>query len=146
MNNPFFAANEFQLARNSKVRVDQFLQSEPGVYVLGDNADTPYSGMAQTALYDALFIAANLQRIASKQDPRPYVAKKPIYVFPAGPKWAAVLWGPVRIYGRLGWLLRSLADLVQYHDYLPWKLAVKRWTLLDDHEESCAVCANRIQA
>ena len=143
MNNPFFSQNEFQLARNNKVRVDQFLQSEPGVYVIGDNADTPYSGMAQTALYDSLFLAANLQRIASKQDPKPYVAKKPIYVLPAGPKWAAVLWGPFRIYGRLGWMLRSMADLVEYHDYLPWKLAVKRWALLDDSEESCPLCIRK---
>ncbi len=144
MNNPFFTNNGFQLARNSKVRVDQFMQAEPGVYVLGDNADTPYSGMAQTALYDAVFAAANLQRIASKQDPKPYVAKKPIYVLPAGPKWAAVLWGPIRIYGRLGWMLRSLADLVEYHDYLPWRLAVQRWALLDDSEESCPLCASKI--
>lgn len=144
MNNPFFGANGFQIALNSKVRVDQFMQAEPGVYVLGDNADTPYSGMAQTALYDAMFVAANLQRIASKQDPRPYVAKKPIYVLPAGPKWAAVLWGPVRVYGWLGWMLRSLADLVEYHDYLPWRLAVKRWALLDDSEESCPICASKL--
>lgn len=140
MNNPFFAGHEFQLARNSKVRVDQFLQSEPGVYVIGDNADTPYSGMAQTALYDGSFVAANLQRIASKQDPKPYVAKKPIYVLPAGPKWAAVLWGKVRIYGWLGWALRSVADLVEYHDYLPWTLAMKRWEALDDVEETCSYC------
>lgn len=142
MNNPFFSEHDFQLARNSKVRVDQFLQSEPGIYVIGDNADTPYSGMAQTALYDGKFVAANLQRIASKQDPKPYVAKKPVYVLPAGPKWAAVLWGKFRMYGRLGWILRSLADLVAYHDYLPWKMAAERWMALGDEEESCLYCNN----
>lgn len=141
-NHPFFKENDFQLSRNSKVRVDQYLQAEPGIYVIGDNADTPYSGMAQTALYDGAFVAANLQRIASKQDPKPYVAKKPVYVLPAGPKWAAVLWGKVRMYGRLGWILRSLADLVEYHDYLPWRLAFKRWEALDDIEESCPHCSD----
>lgn len=140
MNSPFFAEHEFQMARNNKVRVDQFLQSEPGIYVVGDNADTPYSGMAQTALYDGKFIAANLQRIASKQDPKPYVAKKPVYVLPAGPKWAAVLWGKVRIFGYGGWILRSLADLVAYHDYLPWKLATDRWMAMADEEDSCPHC------
>jgi len=144
MNNPFFAAHEFQLARNSKVRVDQYLQSEPGIYVIGDNADTPYSGMAQTALYDGKFVAANLQRIASQQDPKPYQAKKPVYVLPAGPKWAAVLWGKVRIYGWLGSTLRSAADLLAYHDYLPWKLAIQRWQTLDDTQESCPLCADEM--
>ncbi|MDB5185965.1 MAG: hypothetical protein JWL85_488 [Candidatus Saccharibacteria bacterium] len=143
-NNPLFAEQGFQLARNSKVRVDQYLQAEPGIYVLGDNADTPYSGMAQTALYDAKFVAANIQRLAAKQDPLPYQAKKPVYVIPAGPQWAAVLWGNVRIYGFTGWVLRKFADLIAYHDYLPVKLAVKRWTAEDDEEESCPRCADKL--
>ena len=144
MNSPFFAEHDFQLARNGKVRVDQFLQAEPGIYVLGDNADTPYSGMAQTALYDGKFVAANLQRIAGQQDPKPYTAKKPIYVLPAGPKWSAVLWGKVRMYGRLGWMLRSLADLIAYHDYLPWKLATERWMAMNEEEDACIHCNNEL--
>lgn len=143
-NNVFFANQEFQLAKNGKVRVDQFLQSEMGIYVIGDNADTPYSGMAQTALHDGKFVAQNLRRLASKQEPEPYVAKKPIYVFPAGHHWAAVLWGNIRIYGKLGWLLRSLADLVAYHDYEPWQLAGRRWIAEDDQEESCPICSIEI--
>lgn len=143
-NHPFFAEQDFQLARNGKVRVDQYLQAEAGIYIIGDNADTPYSGMAQTALYDGKFVAHNLQRIASKQDPKPYVAKKPIYVLPAGPRWAAVLWGKVRVFGILGWLLRSAADLVQYHDYLPLNRAVDRWAALDDEEDFCPHCGNQM--
>jgi NADH dehydrogenase len=140
MNNPFFANNSFQLSPNKKVRVDQFLQTEPGIYVIGDNADTPYSGMAQTALYDAVFVAKNLKKIAHDKDPEPYHAKKPIYVFPAGPKWAAVQWGRLRVYGRLGYMIRSLADLVAYSDYEPWWNATKRWMALDDPEETCPTC------
>lgn len=143
-NHPFFTENDFQIAPNRKVRVDQYLQALPGVYVIGDNADTPYSGMAQTAIHDGTFVATNLQRIVSKQDPKPYVAKKPIYVLPAGPRWAAVLWGGVKIYGLLGWTLRSLADLVQYHDYLPPKQAMGRWMTLDDSEENCPHCNSKL--
>lgn len=142
MNNPFFTDQGFQLTHTGKVRVDQFLQSEPGIYVIGDNADTPYSGMAQTALLDGKYVAQNLKRIADHEDPRPYTAKKPVYVFPAGPGWAAVLWGKMRFYGRLGWMLRSLADLVAYHDYEPWRLASRRWMAGEDTEESCPICAN----
>lgn len=143
-NNNFFSEHDFQLARNGRVRVDQFLQAEAGVYVIGDNADTPYGGMAQTAIYDAKFVAANLQRIASKQDPKPYNAKKPIYVLPAGPNWAAVLWGKIRIYGWLGNAMRSAADLVQYRDYLPWQLALSRWAALNDEEDFCPHCGNNM--
>lgn len=141
-NNSFFADQQFQLAKNGKVRVDQFLQSEMGIYVIGDNADTPYSGMAQTALYDAKFVAANLKRLASREEPKPYHAKKPVFVFPAGHRWAAVLWGKVRLYGKKGWLLRSLADLVAYHDYEPWQIAARRWAAENDSEENCTFCAD----
>ncbi len=141
-NHPFFTEQGFQLARNGKVRVDQFLQTEPGIYVIGDNADTPYSGMAQTAIHDALTVVNNLQRLASDMEPEPYHAKRPIYVFPAGPGYAAVIWGPVRLYGQIGWLLRRAADLIAYHDYEPWQLAAQRWFKEDDEEETCPLCAD----
>lgn len=140
-NHSFFAEQGFQMANNHKVRVDQFLQAEPGIYVIGDNADTPFSGMAQTALYDGKYVAGNLKRIAEKTDPLPYQAKKPVYVIPAGPRYSAVLWGPVRVYGTLGWILRRLADFVAYKDYLPWSMAAKLWMAEDDNEESCPRCA-----
>lgn len=145
-NHPFFRDNNFQLTKPGKVRVDQYLQSEPGIYVIGDNADTPYSGMAQTALNDGAYVAANLKRVASHEDPKPYNAKKPIYVFPAGHGWAAVLWGKVRLYGRLGWFLRSMADLVAYHDFEPWQLAAKRWVAQVDSEENCVLCDQKTKS
>lgn len=139
-NHEFFTSQKFQLAANHKVRVDQFLQTEPGIYVIGDNADTPYSGMAQTALYDGVYIANNLIRLADNQLPQPYHAKQPIYVLPAGPNWAAVIWGRVRIYGRLGWMMRRAADLIGYHDYEPWFRATKRWMAEYKDEELCPDC------
>ncbi len=145
-NNPFFAEQGFQPSPNRKVRVDQFLQAEPGIYVLGDNADTPYSGMAQTALRDGVFVANNLIRLADGKSNQPYHAKKPIYVMPAGPNWAAVLWGSVRIYGRMGWWLRRAADLIAYHDYEPWFRATKHWLAEYETEESCPRCFANSQA
>lgn len=139
-NNTFFADQGFQLASNGRVRVDQYLQSDSGIYVIGDNADTPYSGMAQTALYDGKFLAKNLKRLADGKSAKPYYAKKPIYVIPAGRKWSAILWGKVQIYGRLGWLVRRAADLVAYHDYEPFRKATSRWMAEDDSEEPCRVC------
>lgn len=144
MNNPFIAEQGFTQVKSGKARVDQFLQAEPGIYIIGDNADTPYSGMAQTALHDGKFVAHNLKRILDEKDPKPYHAKKPIYVFPAGHHWAAVLWGPVRIYGWLGWLLRSAADFIAYRDYLPLQLALKKWAAEPESEEDCPSCSGEL--
>ncbi|MFO0971400.1 MAG: FAD-dependent oxidoreductase [Candidatus Saccharimonadales bacterium] len=142
-NNSFFKTNKFQLTAGGKVRVDQYLQAEPSVYVAGDNADTPYSGMAQTALYDGKFIASNITRLAHSQDARSYVAKRPIYVTPVGRHFAAVQWGGLRIYGVAGWGLRKLADYVAYHDYLPWRLAATLWLAENDEENTCSQCLER---
>ena len=140
-NHPFFSTNEFALTDHGKVKVDQFLQSEPDIYVIGDNADTPFSGMAQTALYDAKFLAANLKRQADGQKLRAYKPKRPIYVTPVGPRWAAVQWGQLHIYGWLGWLMRSAADWLGYHDYEPWWTASKHWIAEYQDVDTCPVCA-----
>lgn len=142
-NHPFFAENSFQMSRTGKVRVNQFLEAEKDIYVVGDNADTPYSGLAQTALYDGDYVAENLIREVANEEAAPYQAKKPIYVIPAGDKWAAVLWGRARIYGILGWMLRRAADFIAYHDYEPWHKANKRWMAESDYEDDCEACAVR---
>lgn len=140
-NVPFFKENHFKLSERGKVVVDAYLQAEPSVYVLGDNNNTPYSGMAQTALFDAKFVAANLKREAEGKRLKTYKPKKPIYVLPAGPQWAAVLWGRIQLFGWIGWVLRSLADLVAFHDLEPWWRATEQWMTEFGTQEDCPYCA-----
>ncbi|HSW78652.1 MAG TPA: FAD-dependent oxidoreductase, partial [Candidatus Babeliales bacterium] len=140
-NHPFFIENKFGLTERGKVQVDEFLEAESDIYVIGDNADTMYSGMAQTALYDAKFLAKNLSRRAKNKGLVSYKPKKPVYVTPAGPRWAAVLWGGVHLYGWIGWLLRSAADFAGYHDYEPWWTASKHWMAEYEAEPHCAICS-----
>jgi NADH dehydrogenase FAD-containing subunit len=136
-------ANKFALSEHGKVLVNDLLQAEDDIYVIGDNADTPYSGMAQTALHDGLFVSSNLKKLAHGKRPLPYKPRKPIYVTPVGPQWAAVQWGGLHIYGRLGWLLREAADLIGYHDLQPWWPAYKHWMAANSSFETCPVCAHR---
>jgi len=139
-NSPFFKANNFALNARGKVYVDTYLQSDPDIFVIGDNANTPYSGMAQTALYDGDFVAENLKRQASGKDMKSYNAKQPITVIPAGDHWAAVLWGKVRLYGWVGWFLREAGDLKGFLDYESLPDATKQWATEFISEESCPVC------
>lgn len=133
-NNPFFKNNGFTLNERGKVVVDQFMRAFPDVYVLGDNADTKYSGLAQTALHDAITVADNLIRLREKRAPRPYKPKRPVYVIPVGRNWAAVVWGRLHFYGRLGWVLRLAADWIGYRDLEPWWKATVR-TMADVVQE-----------
>lgn len=140
-NHPFLADNDFKLTEHGKVFVDQYLLATADIFVIGDNADTKYSGMAQTALYDARFVANNLKRQADGQAMLEYRPRKPIYITPVGPNWAAVLWNNFHIYGRLGWLLRNAADFAGYREYQPWWQAGELLKDTYQSEETCRVCS-----
>jgi len=143
-NNPFFSANGFVLSANHKVAVDVFLQAEENVFVIGDNANTPFSGMAQTAVYDGEFIAKNLKRRRDSKAMKSYNAHEPTTVIPVGENWAAVVKGQLRIYGWLGWVLRQAADAIAFHDYEPWSQASRQWLTYYGSEETCQICLENI--
>lgn len=139
-NNPFFVLNNFSILTRGKVAVNTYLSTENDIYVIGDNADTPYSGMAQTAIWDAEFVANNLIRIEDSKEPKSYKARKPITIIPVGHKWAALVWKKIKIYGYLGWLLRGSADVVGFHDLEAWDKVTKQIIGHTITEEECPVC------
>jgi NADH:ubiquinone reductase (H+-translocating) len=139
-NNPFFNENGFSFGPRGKVAVNVYLQADDNTYIIGDNANTPYSGMAQTAVYDGEFVAANLKRALDDKDLKPYKPKKPVYVTPVGHGWASVLWGKVEIFGWFGWALREAADIKALSELQPMFKATKQWFTEFGEQEDCTVC------
>lgn len=128
-NNPFFKDNakHFEFSPNGKVVVNKYMKTKDGIYVIGDNAFTPYSGLAQTALHDALFISNNIKRRQQNKLLKSYRPVSPPVVVPLGEKWAAFEWHSLRIYGWLAVLLRKAADVLGYHDILPLGQSLGVW-------------------
>ncbi len=128
-NHPFFAAHPavFTLAPNGKVKVNEHLEARPHVYVIGDNAATPYSGLAQTALHDAKFVARNLRCKAHGKARREYRPSLPVQAVPIGAGWAVVEWKWLRFYGWFGAFLRRAADFIGYMDVLTIGAALASW-------------------
>lgn len=124
-NHPFFAANanQFEFAKNHKIVVDDYLRSSDHVYVIGDNAATPFSGLAQTAIHDGVFVARHLLHKTKKT----YVAKMPLAVVPVGKNWAIFEHKKLRFAGIAGSLIRRAADFVGYTDILPVSRAIGVW-------------------
>lgn len=124
-NNPFFAANadQFTFSKNNKVIVDGYLRESEHVYVIGDNAFTPFSGLAQTALRDGIFVAQHLQSKSKKK----YVAKMPPVVVPVGENWALFEYKNIRLTGNAASTIRSAADFFGYSDLLPFGQALGVW-------------------
>jgi len=143
-NNPFFNENGFAFGPRGKVAVNVYLQADDNTYVIGDNANTPYSGMAQTAVYDGRFVAENLKRSLDGKDMKPYKPKKPIYVTPVGHGWASVLWGKVEIFGWFGWALREAADIKALSELQPMLKATKQWFTEFGEQEDCTVCSQAL--
>lgn len=128
-NHPFYEANgaHFSFAPNRKVVVDKYMQAAPNVYVIGDNAATPYSGLAQTAIHDGTFVADHLQRMVDRKSRKGYKPHNPPVVVPIGRRWAAFEWKWVRFRGWPGAVVRRVADLVGYSDILPASKALAIW-------------------
>lgn len=145
-NNPFFAENHFVLTNNHKVATDVFLQAEPDIFVLGDNANTPFSGLAQTAVFDGMYVASNLKRRRDGKQMKSYGIHQPTTVIPVGENWAAVIRGQIRIYGRIGWALRQAADAVAFHDFEPWIQAGRQWLTYYGREETCSTCLESLHS
>jgi len=123
-NAPFYKENEklFILDNRNNVVVDEYMLAAPDVYVIGDNAATPYAGLAQTALHDAMYVAKHINGSKKK-----YKAVHPPSVVPVGHRWAVFEWKKLRFAGFPGGVLRRMADLIGYHDVLPIGWALTAW-------------------
>ncbi len=121
-NHPFFQANAeaFSFSPNHHIVVNEHLKSSAHIYVIGDNAFTKCSGLAQTALRDAVFVADNIRRSQDNLPLKKYKAVMPPVVVPVGKHWAVFSWKKLVITGWPASLIRRAADLVGYHDILPW--------------------------
>ena len=136
-NNPFFKANEsqFKLAPNGRVNVDKHMRVDPHVYVIGDNAITPFGGLAQTALHDGIYVAKQILKKSNKK----YKAKQPPVVVPVGENWAIFEYKWLRFGGWLGALVREAADFVGYRDMLPFGQALGVWRAQRVKEEAAFI-------
>jgi len=128
-NHPFYKANagHFELAPNGRIVVDQYMSVGKDVYVIGDNAATPFTGLAQTALHDAIFVASHLNRLNTKQELVAYKAVQPPVVVPVGEHWAIFEWHKLRLSGWPASVLRRAADFMGYSDLLPIGQALGVW-------------------
>src|SRR5690606_34941480 len=130
-------ANEqhFKFAPNGKVIVNEYLQVDRSLWVIGDNAATQWSGLAQTALRDAKFVANNIRRKQDHRKLKRYRAATPQVVVPVGRGWAIYSWKKIVMTGWLGHIPRRVADMIGYSDILPLRHAIRLWGSEAEYED-----------
>jgi NADH:ubiquinone reductase (H+-translocating) len=127
--------------KRGKVTVDAHLRlpDDAAIFVAGDGAVTPYSGWAQTAMYDGQYIADVILR---GDDGVVYRPTPPINAIPAGPGWAGVQFAffghTFMLYGKFGWWLRRLADFRVFWSILPLS---KAWAVFREGASICETCS-----
>jgi NADH:quinone reductase (non-electrogenic) len=128
-NHPFYKENadHFEFIPNGRVKVDEYMRAGHDLYVIGDNAATKFTGLAQTALHDALFVAKNIKRAQDRQPLHKYKAVMPPVVVPVGENWAIAEWHGMVVGGLIGSFLRIAADFIGYNDVLPIGQALGVW-------------------
>ena len=144
-NHPFFAQHRdlFKIAANGRVEVNQYLEAYRDIYVIGDNADTKYCGVARNALDDASYLARHLARLVTH---RPLIARKPTQPpsgLPIGDSWAYVEWRGVAVAGKFGAYLRRQIELSGYLQLLPMRPAKAAWRAHNRPADNCAMCAKQ---
>lgn len=119
----------FVISKGGRTEVDEYLRAkgQKDIYVIGDNANTKFAGMAQTALADATFVAKNLIRSKHNKKLKTYKPKRPLYVVTAGGRWAIAQKGNRVFTGLKGWRIRRQADLAIFENFEPYKQAVRLW-------------------
>jgi len=143
--NPLYKEMGLTVDRRGRAEVDSSLRAigEESIFIGGDGASTPKSGMAQTALEHGNYIATTILRIERKQKVNPIQESQPIYAIPSGPSWAGILIGNYTIYGYKGWLVRRLLDLIIFLQILPFQKAIGVFRTDQSICDSCSICSVR---
>lgn len=110
-----------------KIEVTEHFESHSGsqVFVLGDIADAPHSGLAQGAIahgeHAARVIISDIQ---GTRRPKPR-ASEPWHVVPVGPLWGALQYRNFLLFGILAWGARFFADARYYLSILPFSEVIR---------------------
>ncbi len=141
-NNQFFNDNADQFMLNDKKRVvvDGNLRVDAHTFVIGDNAATPFSGLALTALHNGSYVAKVIQQEIRGKKAAPYKPLKPVTIIPVGEDWSVFQWRKLVITGRLAAWLRTIYDFVGYAEVMGVRPAAAIWLRRNKTREDCHFC------
>jgi NADH dehydrogenase len=143
VNSLYRQTNGFSFNKKGKVLVNEYLEAQHlnSVYVLGDAADTPYSGLAQTAIHDGEFIASDISDIVRGKSRKEYKPKKTLFAIPVGDNWGVLNIGIFNLYGILAYWVRHGIDFFYFAGIVSPKflftMFIKGWKYRNLAPEGC---------
>lgn len=127
----------------NKIIVDDYLNvfDIDNLYIAGDAAFTKYSGFAQTAIRDGIFIGKNLYRKYKSRRQKKYKPKRVGFAVPVGKGWAALGVGKFFTSGFFAYIIRELIDIQFFLTILPLKRVMRIFFFKRNISELCENCS-----
>lgn len=106
----------FRYGARGRVTVNQYLEAVDcdGVYVIGDCADTPRSGLAQTAIRQGNFVGNDIRLRVISNSRVSYTEGMIAYVIPVGSRWGIAVFGTQVFSGIVPAIVRRIIDFRYY--------------------------------
>lgn len=115
------------LQNKNRIKVNEYLQAtdQENCFILGDIADTQYSGLAQTAIHHGDYAAHVIKQKILRKSYSSYRPKSVAYNIGVGHGWSITSVGGMVISGKISSWLRKIIDLKYFVSILPLSKVIK---------------------
>ncbi|MCX6753363.1 MAG: FAD-dependent oxidoreductase [Candidatus Nomurabacteria bacterium] len=109
-----------QFSPRKKVEVNEYLEAKDmkDVFIIGDIANTQYTGLAQTAIHNAKYVAEVIANHSSNKNTKIYKPENVAFSIPVGIDWGVFSAGNISFYGFFAYVVRHVIDFVFFYQIL----------------------------
>ncbi|HRH24756.1 MAG TPA: NAD(P)/FAD-dependent oxidoreductase [Candidatus Paceibacterota bacterium] len=123
--NDSFSPLPLDAKKRVSVKEDLSLPDDKNVFVVGDGAGAPGSGLAQGAIAHGEYVAKAIALRLKNKKPEPFKLKPTGYIVPIGHNWAVLSYKNMTISGFIPWIMRSFVDFKYFTSIVPFSYVLE---------------------
>jgi NADH dehydrogenase len=123
--NDSFSPLSLDAKKRVSVKEDLSLPDDESVFVVGDGAGAPGSGLAQGAIAHGEYVAKAIALRLKNKKPEPFKLKPTGYIVPIGHNWAVLSYKNMTIAGFIPWVMRSFVDFKYFTSIVPFSYVLE---------------------
>ncbi len=123
--NDSFSPLSLDAKKRVSVKEDLSLPDDESVFVVGDGAGAPGSGLAQGAMAHGEYVAKAIALRLKNKKPEPFKLKPTGYIVPIGHNWAVLSYKNMTISGFIPWVMRSFVDFKYFTSIVPFSYVLE---------------------
>ena len=123
--NDSFSSLPLDVKKKVSVKEDLSLPEDENVFVVGDGAGAPGSGLAQGAMAHGKYVASVITLKLKNKKPSPFKLKPTGYIVPIGHNWAVLSYKKITVSGFIPWVMRSFVDFKYFTSIVPFSYVLE---------------------